>query len=219
MHSPIVSSSSPITVLGGAELGTTELNISLNHAPSVVAADGGADHALAHGCDVAAVIGDLDSISKEARSAFADVIHLVTESDTTDFEKTLSRISAPLILGCGFLGGRLDHQMAVVNVLARYAHQPVILLSTTDVVFLSPARMRLAVPVGTRIGLLPLATVKAQTTGLRWNLDGVDLHPTRWVSSSNEAADDTVSVVADGPLLITLPLAQLDAAIAAVRAE
>lgn len=214
---PIVSSLSPITLLGGADLGTHELNISLSHAPIIVAADGGADHAFADGHSVTAVIGDLDSISDAARTAYADRVHQSTDLDTTDFEKLLNSVSAPLLLCCGFLGGRLDHTMGVLNVIARYADVPVILLSTDDVVFVAPSDMHINLPIGVRIGLLPLGEVNATSQGLRWNLDRLDLQPTRWVSSSNEVAAGQVTVTSQGPLLVTLPLAQLDAAIDVVR--
>jgi len=49
MFDPIVHISSPITLLGGADTDNSQLNICLKVAPSVVAADGGADHALRHG--------------------------------------------------------------------------------------------------------------------------------------------------------------------------
>jgi len=215
---PIVSSSSPMTLLGGADLGTHELNISLSRAPTIVAADGGADHAFANGHDVAAVIGDFDSIGALARKAFADRVHAIAEPDTTDFEKLVTRVAAPVFLGCGFLGGRLDHTMAVLNVIVRYPDQRVILLSEDDVVFVAPKALRLTLPAATRIGLLPMGRVRASSKGLRWDVDGLDLHPTKWVSSSNEVATPEVTVQSDGPLLITLPLAQLDAAIAAVHA-
>ena len=37
------------------------------------------------------------------------VLRPITEQDSTDFEKCLRRISAPEILGFGFLGARVDH--------------------------------------------------------------------------------------------------------------
>ena len=217
MISPIVSKSSPVTILGGADLGTDELNISLSQAPILVAADGGANHALAAGLDVAAVIGDLDSVSKAARAAFADDLHFVDEPDTTDFEKVLSRVDAPLFLACGFLGGRLDHTLAVLNVLLRM-NKRVILLSADDVVFVCPPDVSLTLPVGCRFALLPMGDVRLTTQGLRWDLTDAALHPTGLVSSSNEVATPQVRISAQGPLLITLPLAQLFAAKAAVLA-
>lgn len=218
MISPVVSKSSPVTVFGGADIGTAELNISLSAAPIIVAADGGADHALAVGRDVAAVIGDLDSVSDAAKKAFADRLYFVDEPDTTDFQKVLARVDAPLFLACGFLGGRLDHTLAVLNVLVRFAAKRVILLSDDDVVFLCPPELNMSLPVGARFALLPLGDARVTTRGLRWDLVDADLHPARLVSSSNEVASPDVRILAEGPVVITLPLAQLPAVIAAVRA-
>jgi thiamine pyrophosphokinase len=48
-------------------------------------------------------------------------VHHLPEQDTTDFEKCLYSVAAPLLLGVGFLGGRADHHLAAMNVLVRYA--------------------------------------------------------------------------------------------------
>jgi len=216
MNNSIVSSLDPVSLLGGADIGMGELNISLSLAPTIVAADGGADHAFAHGLDVAAVIGDLDSLSKDCRAAFASRVHGVPDQDSTDFEKVLNGVEAPYYLASGFLGRRLDHTLSTLNVLVRLPAKTVFLLSADDVVFLAPATLDLHLPVGCRIGLLPFGRVKATSTGLRWNVNGLDLHPTQWVSSSNEVASESVSIQSDGPLFITLPLAQTQAALDAV---
>jgi len=159
----------------------------------------------------------LDSLSDAARAAFTDQLHYIDEPDTTDFEKVLSRVEAPLILACGFLGGRLDHTLAVLNVLMRFATKPVILLSGDDVVFVCSPEVRLNLPIGCRVALLPMGPVRLSTAGLRWDLKDADLNPVGLVSSSNEAAETEVRIAARGPLLITLPLARLSDAIAAVR--
>ena len=56
----------------------------------VLAADGGANHALACGITPDGVIGDLDSVSPRVRRALQDTpfIHLKRQ-DNTDFEKAL----------------------------------------------------------------------------------------------------------------------------------
>lgn len=218
MIDPIVSSISPVTILGGADLGMDELNISISAAPIIVAADSGADHALVAGHDVAAVIGDLDSVSDAAKAAFADRIHFVDEPDTTDFEKVLARVHAPLFLACGFLGGRLDHTLAVLNVLIRFRKKRIILLSDDDVVFVCPPVLHLTLPLACRFALLPMGAAHVRTRGLRWDLDDAVLDPVGLVSSSNEVAAPAVQISAGGPVLITLPLAQLGSAIAAVHA-
>jgi len=154
MFSPIIATSQPITLVGAASLEPADLNISLKYAPTLVAADGGADHVLAAGLVPEAVIGDLDSLSDDAKFAFRDVLHPVAEQDTTDFEKALARIDAPLILALGFMGGRLDHTLAALNAVVRHAC-PVLVIGSDDVAFVAPKAMQLALPAGTRVGLLP----------------------------------------------------------------
>ena len=79
---------------------------------------------MQYGCQPKQVIGDLDSLSPSLRSELdpSRVIH-VAEQDTTDFEKLLIRVDAPFMLAIGFMGGRIDHQMAVQTVLTAYAHR------------------------------------------------------------------------------------------------
>ena len=48
-------------------------------------------------------------------------VHAVGEQETTDLEKCLYSVEAPLFLGVGFLGGRVDHQLAAMNALVKYA--------------------------------------------------------------------------------------------------
>jgi thiamine pyrophosphokinase len=106
---PIVSSSAPITLIGGADPAPDILTVALKWGETVVCADGGADTALWAELNPVAVIGDMDSISDAAKDAYRDVLHPITEQDSTDFDKALRHIVAPLVLGAGFSGARIDH--------------------------------------------------------------------------------------------------------------
>ena len=218
MKFSIVHSLEPMALVGGANLSTIVLNNCLSRTDSVVAADGGADILMNHGVQPAAIIGDLDSISESARKQFAAHLHAVDDQDTTDFEKALAAIDAPLILAAGFLGGRLDHTLAVLNTLVRRS-APVVLVSDDDVVFAIRNSLTLHLPIDTRIALLPMSKTKVTTTGLHWNLTAATMHPAAQISSSNAVADGTVTITSNQPIILTLPLAQLDHAIAAVRAQ
>lgn len=220
MADPIVHVSSPVTLLGGADLDNNELNICLKVAPSVVAADGGADHALRKGRHPLAVIGDMDSISDAARAAFGDVLHLVAEQDTTDFEKCLTRLHAPLIMAAGFLGGRLDHTLSALSVVARLQACHVVLVARDDVCVLLPQGHSIwHLALGDRAALLPLGAATVTSTGLRWDLDARGLAPDGTVSSSNAVAAPVVQLNVSGPVLLTLPLAAWAAVTDAVRGQ
>jgi len=117
----IVHQTEPITLVGGAAVCSAQLKRARAIAPAIVAADGGADAALAHDAMPVAVIGDFDSISEDARRRIPQVAqHPIPDQDTTDFDKCLSNISAPLIVGVGFSGDRLDHQLAAYSSLVRH---------------------------------------------------------------------------------------------------
>lgn len=214
----IVDSFDAITLVGGANPRPADITTALRHAPILVAADGGADAVLAMSLRPRAVIGDMDSLGAAARHAFADCLHPVAEQSTTDFEKCLIRVAAPLIVAVGFSGGRLDHTLAVLNVLARYRDRMVILLGPDDLSFLVPqGHVGLDLPLGMRLSLLPLADVRGDTRGLRWPVSDAAMHPTGFISPSNEVAAPHVEIRATGPLLVSLPPVALPSVIAAVR--
>ncbi len=216
----IVDVTDPIALIGGAQLSPQHLNILQTLTQTFVAADSGADHLLSAGISPAAVIGDFDSLSDDARSAFSPQLYHVTEQDTIDLEKTLNRISAPVIIGAGFLGGRLDHSFAALNALARSAGMPLILLSDTECCFRAPnTSWQIDLPQGTPFAILPLHDVVASTAGLVWDMDEMALSPIGRVSSSNMTEQDRVTVTITGAAIVTMPLDQLAAAIDVVRVE
>ena len=186
-------------------------------APVLVAADGGADRALAAGYEPEAVIGDLDSLSDAARSRLAARLHHVPEQDSTDFDKALRHVDAPFVLAVGVTGARVDHGLAVLNALVRHRGPPCLLLGSEDVIFhaVNPVRLRLA--VGDRVSLFPMARVTGRSEGLRWPIEGMDFAPDGRIGTSNAASATTVRLSFDGPgMLVMVPRNRLDAAIRAV---
>lgn len=213
----IVSSAGTIGLIGGARLEPADIAAILPLVTDIVAADGGADHLLAAGLTPAAIIGDLDSITEQARAVFHDILYHIAEQETTDFEKALTRIGASCVLALGFTGGRMDHALAVLNVLARHRTRPVVLLDGSDASFVVPQRpVTLALPDRTRISLMPLSDTVVTATGLRWPLDRAQMHPAGMTSASNAVSEERVTISADGPLLVTLPRAHLAQVLKAV---
>ncbi|MCB2117634.1 MAG: thiamine diphosphokinase [Rhodobacteraceae bacterium] len=220
MSAAIVQSPSPVTLLGAGRIGRAALAASLKLAPVVVAADGGANMAVRAGIVPEAVIGDLDSVGRLARAAIpAARFHRIAEQETTDFEKCLTRIEAPFLLGLGFSGPRTDHTLAVWNALVRHPARACLILAGREVVFAAPRRMTLDVPPGTRVSLFPMARVSGRSRGLAWPIAGLDFAPDRRIGTSNRA-EGAVELSFDAPGMLTiLPAAVLPAAIAALRAS
>ena len=215
----IVSENEPITIVGGTHFSQGLLLESLRRAPVVYAADGGANLCMQYGCQPKQVIGDLDSLSPSLRSELdpSRVIH-VAEQDTTDFEKLLIRVDAPCMLAIGFMGGRIDHQMAVQTVLTAYAHRKIICLGDKDVMFVSPPEIDLPLDAGTRVSLYPMAPVQVRSTGLYWSTDGLSFAPDGQIGTSNQATGPVTLLPSAPRMLVVLPKNCLDIAIDAVQA-
>jgi thiamine pyrophosphokinase len=215
----IVSENEPITIVGGAHFSQGLLLESLELAPVVYAADGGANLCMQYGCQPVQVIGDLDSLSPSLRSKIdpSRVIH-VAEQDTTDFEKLLIRVDAPMMLALGFLGGRIDHQMAVQSVLTAYSHRKIICVGDEDVMFVSPPEIELPLDAGTRVSLYPMAPVQVRSTGLYWSTDGLSFAPDGQIGTSNQATGPVTLLPSAPRMLVVLPKNCLDIAIDAVQA-
>ena len=207
-----------VTLLGGGELAAQTVSELLTLAPNLVACDGAAARALALGHVPKRVIGDLDSLDPETRAALdPDTVFVMAEQEHTDFDKALRTTEAPLILGAGFMGGRLDHELACYNALVRRPDKRCILVGVSDICFHAPGPLALDLAPGTRVSLFPMAAVAVSATGLEWPLDRLALAPWGRVGTSNRATAARVEMSPAGVgLLVILPRAALGAAIAAL---
>lgn len=224
MNDIIVRTSRGVTLLGGGKARPSDLSAALRCAPCLVAADGGAGFALEQGLVPEAVVGDMDSLSPEARGALPpDRLHRISDQNSTDFDKALRSVEAPLVLGVGFLGRRVDHQLANLNVLVRRAGQPCILIGKHDVILPVPPRITLDLPPGCRVSLFPMTEVTGRSRGLHWPIDGLAMAPGGCVGTSNRVAAAHVGPVTldvDRPgLLLILPRTALEVAVRALWPE
>lgn len=204
MISKIVHKLEPIALVGGADLERSVFERAIVHTSCIIAADGGARHVLRFGAIPDAVIGDMDSLSGEIKATLPkSTVHCVAEQDSTDFEKCLMRIDAPLIVGIGFLGGRLDHQLAAFHGLIRFADHKCLLLGADELVFLCPPQIELPLEAGTTVSLFPLAPTRMNASGLKWSFEALDLEPGKQIGTSNEALGP-VRIAVDTPALLCI---------------
>lgn len=197
-----------VTLLGGGECSRESLDEALRLAPNLVAADGAAARALAWGQVPNLVIGDMDSLDDTTALALPQgVLQRVTDQDSTDFDKVLRHVTAPVLIGAGFLGARQDHMLACLNSLVRHAPRRCILLGEHDICFHAPRVLALDLPVGTRFSLFPLAGVTVAGRGLVYPVDGLKMHPAGQIGTSNAVdASGAVRLTFDRPgMLVFLP--------------
>ncbi|MGZ3216755.1 thiamine diphosphokinase [Paracoccus sp. T5] len=206
-----------VTVIGGGAVSDADLTQALGVAPVLVAADGGADQALALGRAPDWVIGDLDSISHSARRRIPSsrVMH-VAEQDSTDFVKCLSRIDAPVVMAVGFAGLRLDHTLAALTAMVQPQAPCVVMLASDDVIFACPPRLMLPLMPGTRVSLYPMGPAQGTSTGLEWPIEGIGFAPGGRVGTSNRATG-LVTLRMEGPMLVMLPRDCLGTALTALQ--
>ena len=202
----IVSLCEPLTVIGGGVVFKGDIALSREFAPRAVAADGGADTALSAGVSLEAVIGDMDSISNDARAKIpVERFHHIAEQDSTDFEKVLRSVTAPLVIAVGFSGGRIDHELATMHTLARRYHERIIVIAEHDIVFHCPRSLALSLPEGTRVSLFPMRPATGRSKGLHWPIDGLKFAPAVQSGTSNRATGDISLEMDDPGMLCILP--------------
>jgi thiamine pyrophosphokinase len=120
------------------------------------------------------------------------------------------------VVAVGAFGGRLDQEMANINMLFTWAAEPrfarLLLMGKHSVAFaLGPGRHRIICDRELEsggCGLIPIFAPCARVTtrGLRWDLQESELRFGGLVSSSNEVMDDEVWITTDQPLLWTANL-------------
>jgi thiamine pyrophosphokinase len=165
----------------------------------VIAADGGADALARIGLRPASVVGDMDSISPEARRwVGGDRLVTVTDQDSTDLEKCLAHLEAKhghgnaIVLGA--MGGRLDHIIGNLGTLARRAAGPDLLyLSNTEMVLATREPVALpSIPGETWAVWATDPVTRIAVEGLAWPLP--DRDTALWPSTSNRAVATSVTV-------------------------
>lgn len=202
----IVQTSETVTLVGGGATHDADLKQAVSIGPVLVAADGGAATALRAGMIPHAIIGDFDSLPKGLAAEMPqDRLHKIAEQDSTDFDKALRNIKAPLVLAVGFTGARLDHQLAAFHTLARYPDRPCLLLGQQEIVCIAPPDISVDLAAGEIVSLFPMGPVTGRSEGLKWPIDGLEFAPDTYVGISNQATGP-VRLWFDAPkMLLILP--------------
>lgn len=206
-----------VVVLAGGEPVTTPLPRQLPDATLVIAADSGLQAAAALGVEVDRIVGDLDSVDREelerARARGAVVDRHPVAKDRTDLAIALDtalELGAEEVTLVGGYGGRLDHLLAGVLLLAApaYARLSIRALMGPAVVTVVRGTATLSGRAGELVSLLPVhGTAQGVVTqGLRFPLDDEALPSGSSRGVSNVLTAPTAEVsLRDGVLLAVQP--------------
>ena len=204
-----------VVVVAGGDPPTPEEIARLPTNPVVVAADSGLDHAVAAGLTVAVAVGDMDSVTPEALTTAEQsgtrIERHPPDKDQTDLELALELAArlADRVIVIGAGGGRLDHLIGNLNVLASPAWAGVDIeawLGNAQAVVVHSHRTLEAEP-GATVSLFALgAPARVTTTGLKWPLNDEVLEPLTSRGVSNQATTATPQItVSEGVVLAVIP--------------
>ena len=181
------------------------------NAEPLLAADGGANHLGRIGLRPEAVVGDLDSITAGIR-AFIGEEHMIQrpDQDRTDLDKTLSYAFDELDLEeltvLGATGGRLDHTVSNLGLLARRAlgKKLVFLGADNSIIAVTDEIILEAMPGETLSFFTIDPAVRVSIGGVRWPLQDQPLDLVGRPSISNEAVSEEVTIHAEGGAVIAM---------------
>lgn len=195
-------------MLAGRGMSADLLSDWANSADMLLAADAGADRLFEIGKVPQWIVGDFDSVSREALDSGA-ILRKLEDQNTTDCEKLLALAEE---LGCNHLtlagveGDRLDHLIASVFAAARSSLDVRLALGRGLGFLIHPGEIR-AFPasVGYRVSMLPIGGVaRAVLRGVRWPLEGRELHPLGKSSISNVAELKQIDAGIEGGLALLI---------------
>ncbi len=203
-----------LIVAGGEKPGKPLLYQYRLKADMVIGADKGAECLIGHDMDIFAVVGDFDSIDKDAvKWLKSRSIRLVKVSDKKDETDTMLAIQMAVENGAdhifilGALGKRLDHQFANISLLmfAQKSGAEAVLIDGNNKVMLSKAEQTFDASVGDFFSLFSLTkkTEFLSSSGLKYPLNGLILHRDTPIGVSNQAMAKQVRIsVKKGQALI-----------------
>ena len=178
----------------------------------VICADGGYDHAQAAGIVPDYLIGDFDSLRGRIQSGI-EIITFPSEKDDTDTGlclQTALDMGYQDILILGGIGGRFDHAMANIQLMAGIADK-VERIAMADnknyCTILKDGTLKLPKKSGQHVSLLSLSDTSTgvSISGVKYPLVDHTLTRTFPLGVSNEYEDDFATIrVKNGTLLVAL---------------
>ena len=211
----LYSTQNRLLIVGGADFSEDLFYNLYEKEIPIIAADGGANFLADQSILPELIIGDLDSVEEQKiQNIETQKIIKISCQNNTDLEKVLLNTQSPLTLGIGFLGSRIDHELASLSALAKYPQKKIIVVGEKDIIFLAPPNLSLSSFEGMRVSLYPLGSVRVQSSGLKWSTEGLTMNPVDLIGTSNEAVGKIIHFVPDKPkLLLIMPISSLNDAI------
>lgn len=170
----------------------------LKNAKRIVCCDGSTESLLQYGLSPEAIVGDLDSLSDELVSRFADRIHLDESQDTNDLTKAVTwcrEVGYKDIVIVGATGKREDHTLGNISLLVDYIKEINVIMVTDTGIFM-PFLKNSEVPSfpGQQISIFSIDPGTEVTShGLRYPLTRTKI-TNWWFATLNESLGESFSL-------------------------
>ena len=187
-----------VILVGGSIVSLNLLKL-ISKLHPIFAADSGANVLVNEKINFKAVIGDMDSINKEILKNPKIETILISDQNSTDLEKCFSLVKANIFIGFGFLDLRLDHSLASLTAICKNnSAKAIILVGELDTVVWVKGEWSCNIPIGTRVSIWPLSEqLFLNSTGLKYPLNNLKMHPLHLIGTSNETVNDSFSLKID----------------------
>jgi thiamine pyrophosphokinase len=179
-------------------------------AQPLLAADGGANHLARLGLKPTAVVGDLDSVKPNTRAWLGEECMVDRpDQNRTDLDKALEygfdELGIRNLTVLAALGGRTDHDLGNLGLLARLAMGERLIFEAADQRVLAVVgEAKLAARLGETWSFCTFdPSVRVTVEGVRWPLENASIDAGTRPSISNEAIEDHIRVCAtDGSVVV-----------------
>lgn len=184
------------------------VQLDYRHFDQIICADGGLNIAYQLGLSPTHLIGDYDSTEIPDEE---NVMVLPKEKDMTDTEAAIDlafSLGLNDITILGGLGGRFDHTMGNIGLLAKYINHQLVMIDGQNAVFmLSPGTYHIPANQYSYMGVISYGDMaeKVTLTGVKYPLNDFQLNNQTSLGVSNEIVEDFATVsFKNGKLLIIL---------------
>jgi thiamine pyrophosphokinase len=170
----------------------------LRNASRIVCCDGSAESLLVYGIEPDAIVGDMDSLSKELGEKFAGKIYKDAAQDTNDLTKAVSwcrNMNYTDLVIIGATGKREDHSIGNISLLTEYIKDLNIIMVTDTGIF-RPLRgsSEISSFPGQQVSIFAIdPDTELTSSGLSYPLEKTKLK-NWWVATLNEATGENFTL-------------------------
>ena len=192
-------------VVGGGDYPTHEKPLAMLHAtPRVVCCDGAADEYISHGLTPWRIVGDGDSLSKEAKSRYADIIRINPDQETNDQTKAVEYLASKGIKEIAIVaatGRREDHTLGNISLLIEYLHKGLNVRIFTDYGMMVACRgnQSFKCPKGSAVSIFGFGTQGMQSEGLAYPIRDFT---SWWQGTLNKTTQEVFYITCEGEYIV-----------------